>query len=125
MIGGESLQRFIMWIPLERRTFDLPHPLHLDLEIQGYTIALGGGQPHAGRLLIGAAALSQGLCRGDRLRPCYLQWWLAAARVPARSTAYPPIGAIACLPAGGGAYGHKDRRWAAYAGVVRVAARTL
>ncbi|RWV98183.1 hypothetical protein GW17_00038987 [Ensete ventricosum] len=40
-IGGVSLQISIMWIPLERRTLDLLHPLHSDLEIQGFTIYLG------------------------------------------------------------------------------------
>ncbi|RWV79783.1 hypothetical protein GW17_00059030 [Ensete ventricosum] len=29
-----------MWIPLERMTLDLLHPLYPDLEIQGYTISL-------------------------------------------------------------------------------------
>ncbi|RRT33797.1 hypothetical protein B296_00031346 [Ensete ventricosum] len=32
IIGGVSLQRSIVWIPLERRTLDLLHLLHLDLE---------------------------------------------------------------------------------------------
>ncbi|RWW12702.1 hypothetical protein GW17_00023626 [Ensete ventricosum] len=31
-IGGVSLQRSIVWILLERRTFDLLHLLHPDLE---------------------------------------------------------------------------------------------
>ncbi|RRT60179.1 hypothetical protein B296_00026602, partial [Ensete ventricosum] len=31
-IGGVSLQRSIVWIPLERRMLDLLHSLHLDLE---------------------------------------------------------------------------------------------
>ncbi|RRT58745.1 hypothetical protein B296_00030621, partial [Ensete ventricosum] len=39
-IEGVSLQRSIVWIPLERRTLDLLHPLHPDMEIQGYTISL-------------------------------------------------------------------------------------
>ncbi|RWV98927.1 hypothetical protein GW17_00038197 [Ensete ventricosum] len=41
-IGGVSLQRSIVWISLERRTLDLLHPLHPDMEIQGYMISLGG-----------------------------------------------------------------------------------
>ncbi|RWW60275.1 hypothetical protein BHE74_00032750, partial [Ensete ventricosum] len=31
-IGGVSLQRSIVWIPLERRTLDLLHLLYPDLE---------------------------------------------------------------------------------------------
>ncbi|RWW02566.1 hypothetical protein GW17_00034338 [Ensete ventricosum] len=39
-IGGVSLQRSIVWVPLERRTFDLLHSPSRS-GIQGYTISLG------------------------------------------------------------------------------------
>ncbi|RWV81161.1 hypothetical protein GW17_00057446, partial [Ensete ventricosum] len=42
-IGGVSLQRSIVWIPLERRTLDLLHLLHPDLEYRPATH--GQGQP--------------------------------------------------------------------------------
>ncbi|RWW79104.1 hypothetical protein BHE74_00012626, partial [Ensete ventricosum] len=68
-IGGVSLQRSIVWIPLERRTFDLLHLLHPDLEYL-YTISL--------------AKVARK--KGGRPWPNPLQGWLATARPPARAT---------------------------------------
>ncbi|RWW59444.1 hypothetical protein BHE74_00033614, partial [Ensete ventricosum] len=54
-------KRSIVWVLLERKTLDLLHPLHSDLEIQGYTISLG------------VASHGQAPCKGGQPRPGHLQ----------------------------------------------------
>ncbi|RWW05839.1 hypothetical protein GW17_00030865 [Ensete ventricosum] len=114
IIGGVSLQRSIVWIPLERRTFDILHLLHPDLifvlisaahvmlllrflnrGIKAKAARRRGGQPRPTPYR-GSASLGQPPCSVGHPRPGQLQapagcsrgtrarWRSAMARHPAR-----------------------------------------
>ncbi|RRT51833.1 hypothetical protein B296_00004803 [Ensete ventricosum] len=84
MIGGVSLQRSIMWISLERRTLDLFHLLHPDLEYRDIR-SPRGSQPRPGYLQ-GAATREHGRLRPTRKgQPAAASLQGVAARGPAAS----------------------------------------
>ncbi|RZR81226.1 hypothetical protein BHM03_00007405 [Ensete ventricosum] len=88
-----------MWTPLEMRTFDLFHPLYLDMKFYGYTISLGAtvhgqatyrggylwlghlhGWPPITKPPTGVVAHGQAPCKSDCPRPGRLQGRLHMAR---------------------------------------------